>query len=231
MSAVATFGGLIHSCTVPNPTAAQCPHQRQRRFGSSGVRSTSALYRRYFQPDGTLAPFVLGEGTSNPVSAHSITNGGSGDDTSTDLLVLAPEAERGNGFLYLDFDATPNLNLYVQGLAGKSMTDQPDHGGRFAAVSGIDTRITIFRENAFLPAAVRQIMVNENCTSFQMNVVGDREGLGRESRVKQDNKTYSGTVGLQVTVRPRRLLQRLAASTATPSTAPRTTGATSRASS
>ena len=39
-------------------------------------------------------------------------------------------------------------------------------------------RITIFRENAFLPAAVRQIMVNENLTSFQMNVAGDREGLG-----------------------------------------------------
>jgi iron complex outermembrane recepter protein len=171
VSAISTFGGLINS----------------------GVPTTSALYRRYFRPDGTLAPFVMGEGTTT--GAHSITNGGSGDDTSTNLLVLAPEAQRGSAFLHLNYDATENLNLFVQGLAGQSMIDQPDHGGRFTGVAGIDTRITIYRENAFLPAAVRQIMINENLNSFQMNVTGDREGLGRESRLKQNNKTYSGTVG------------------------------------
>jgi iron complex outermembrane recepter protein len=169
--ALSTFGGLINS----------------------GVPTSSTLYRRYFRPDGTLAPFVMGVGTTN--GAHSITNGGSGDDTSSNLLVLAPESQRGSAFLHLNYDATPTLNLFVQGLAGQSMIDQPDHGGRFAGVAGIDTRITIYRENAFLPAAVRQAMINENLNSFQMNVTGDREGLGRESRVKQDNKTYSGTAG------------------------------------
>jgi iron complex outermembrane recepter protein len=173
VSALATHGGLINS----------------------GVPTTSALYRRHFQPDGSLAPFVLGEGTAT--HAHSITNGGSGDDTTANLLALAPDAERRSVFAYLSYDATPKLNLYVQGLSGQSMTDQPDHGGRFAAVPGIDTRITIFRENAFLPAAVRQIMVDENLNSFQMNVVGDREGLGRTSRLKQDNDTTSSTVGFK----------------------------------
>jgi outer membrane receptor protein involved in Fe transport len=173
VSSIATFGGLINA----------------------GVPTTSALYRRYFRPDGTIAPFTLGVGTAT--SAHSIANGGSGDDSTLDLAVLAPEARRGNAFVYLDYDATPHLNLYVQGLAGQSMIDQPDHGGRFANVAGIDTRITIYRENPFLPAAVRQIMVNENLASFQMNVVGDREGLGRNSRLKQDNKTYSGTAGFK----------------------------------
>ncbi len=80
------------------------------------------------------------------------------------------------------------------------MVNQPDHGGRFANVAGIDTRITIYRENAFLPAAVAQIMDAEHLTSFQMNVVGDREGLGRESRVEQDNHTYSGTIGFKYVV-------------------------------
>jgi outer membrane receptor protein involved in Fe transport len=136
---------------------------------------------------------VLGEGTAT--HAHSIANGGSGDDTSGTLLALAPKAERYSAFAYLSFDATPNLSLFAQGLAGQSMTDQPNHGGRFAAVPGIDTRITIYRENAFLPAAVRQIMDDENLASFEMNVVGDREGLGRTSRLKQDNDTYSSTVG------------------------------------
>jgi outer membrane receptor protein involved in Fe transport len=176
VSSIATFGGLINS----------------------GVPTTSALYRRFFNPDGTLSPFVIGEGTAT--SAHSITNGGSGDDATIDLAVLAPEAQRASAFAYLDFAATPNLTFYVQGLAGQSMTDQPDHGGRFAGVPGIDTRITIYRENPFLPAAVTQIMDAENLTSFQMNLVGSRETLGRESRLKQDNHTYSGTAGFKWTV-------------------------------
>jgi outer membrane receptor protein involved in Fe transport len=170
---LATFGGLINA----------------------GVPTTSALYRRYFRSDGTLAPFVLGLGTAT--GGHSIANGGSGDDSTLDLATLAPEAQRGNAFAYLSFDATPNLKLFVQGLAGQSRIEQPDHAGRFANVAGIDTRITIYRENAFLPAAVRQIMVNENLASFQMNVVGDREGLGRDTKMIQDNKTYSGTTGFQ----------------------------------
>jgi iron complex outermembrane receptor protein len=186
VSSIATFGGLICGSSSP----------------ACNVPSTSALYRRYFQPDGTLAPFVLGVGTSPATAgqnfgAHSIAGGGSGDDATESLLDLAPEARRSSAFLYLDYDATPHLNLYVQGLMGTGMVDQPFHGGRFAAVSGLDTRITILRDNPFLPTAVRDIMVAENRTSFQMNVVGDREGLGRYSRQKQDNKTKSGTAGFK----------------------------------
>src|SRR5690606_9741415 len=113
VSSIATFGGLINS----------------------GVPTTSALFRRHFQPDGSLAPFVLGVGTAT--QAHSIANGGSGDDSTGNLLALAPEAERANAFAYLKYEPAPNLNIYVQGLAGMSMIDQPDHGGRFANVAGI----------------------------------------------------------------------------------------------
>jgi outer membrane receptor protein involved in Fe transport len=187
VSAIATHGGLICGSSSP----------------ACNVPTTSALYRRYFQPDGTLAPFELGEGTSPATTppgnfgAHAIANGGSGDDATVSLLDLAPKARRSSAFLYLDYDATPNLNLYVQGLMGTGMVDQPFHGGRFAAVSGLDTRITILRDNPFLPTAVRDIMVAENLTSFQMNVVGDHEGLGRYSRQKQDNRTKSGTAGFK----------------------------------
>jgi iron complex outermembrane recepter protein len=190
VSSIATFGGLICGSSSP----------------ACNVPTSSALYRRYFNPNGTLSPFVLGEGTSPATAgqnfgAHSIANGGSGDDATASLLALTPKARRSSAFVYLDYNATPNLNLFVQGLAGRSMTDQPDHGGRFTAVSGIDTRITIRRDNPFLPAAVRQIMVNENLTTFQMNLVGDRMGLGRESRLKQDNNTSSGTAGFKWNVK------------------------------
>ncbi len=176
VSSIATFGGLINS----------------------GVPTTSALYRKYFLPDGTLATFQPGVGTQT--SAQSITNGGSGDDATGDLTPLAPEARRASGFLYLDYDPSPNLEFYIQGLIGESMVEQPDHGGRFANVAGIDTRLTIYRDNAFLPAAVAQIMDAEHLSSFQMNVVGSREGLGRDSKVEQDNLTYSGTFGFKYEV-------------------------------
>jgi iron complex outermembrane recepter protein len=188
----------VTSNTTPRLLAAPNVVPSNATFGgliAAGVPTTSALFRRYFRPDGTIAPFVLGLGTTT--GGHSIANGGSGDDSTLNLATLAPEAQRANAFAYLSFDATPNLKLFVQGLAGQSRIDQPEHAGRFANVAGIDTRITIYRENAFLPAAVRQIMVNENLASFQMNVVGDREGLGRDTHMIQDNKTYSGTTGFQ----------------------------------
>ena len=201
----------VTSNTTPRLLAAANVVPSNATFGgliAAGVPTTSALFRRYFRSDGTIAPFVLGLGTTT--GGHSITNGGSGDDSTLDLATLAPEAQRANAFAYLSFDATPNLKLFVQGLAGQSRIDQPDHAGRFANVAGIDTRITIYRENAFLPAAVRQIMVNENLASFQMNVVGDREGLGRDTRMIQDNKTYSGTTGFQWDITRDGFLQRLA---------------------
>jgi outer membrane receptor protein involved in Fe transport len=175
---------------------------RNATFSGLIIAPGSSLNGMEFNPSGTaVTPFqtssVSGFPLGIPPARHSITNGGSGDDSTLDMAVLAPESQRASGFAYLEFEATPSFTVYVQGLAGQSMTDQPDHGGRFANVPGIDTRITIYRENAFLPAAVRQIMVNENLASFQMNVVGSRADLGRESRLKQDNHTYSGTLGFE----------------------------------
>jgi outer membrane receptor protein involved in Fe transport len=177
VSAISTFGGLING----------------------GVPTTSALFRRYFNPDGSLSPFVLGEGTlSGGGTSHSIANGGSGDYIGADIQSISPNTERGNAFLYFDYDVKPNLNLYVQAMTGLSETDQPDHGGRFnGGLTGAGTSLTIFRENAFLPAAVRQIMVNENLNSFQLNMTGDRTGLGRESILKQDNRTDAATLGFK----------------------------------
>src|SRR5690606_11850875 len=63
------------------------------------------------------------------------------------------------------------------------------------------------RENAFLPAAVDQIMDDEGLASFQMNVRGDRTGLVRESRLQRDNNTASVTAGFNWSLAGDRLLQ------------------------
>jgi outer membrane receptor protein involved in Fe transport len=160
--------------------------------------ATSALNRLHFLPDGSAVPFVLGEGTVSGLGSHSITNGGSGDFIGNEMQTIAPDARRGNAFVYFDYDATPNLNLYVQGLAGRSMTDTPNFGGLFSQT--FSTQITIFRDNPFLPDNIRQIMANENLASFVMNRTGSREDTAVESRLRQDNKTYSGTVGFKYNI-------------------------------
>jgi iron complex outermembrane receptor protein len=165
-------------------------------FGGLIVAPGSALNRRHFLPDGSAVPFVLGEGTTSGLGSHSITNGGSGDYVGSELQSIAPDAKRGSAFAYVDYDIAPKLNVFAQGIAGQSMTDAPNFGGLFSAP--FSTQFTIFQNNAFLPADVRQTMINEGRQSFQLNRIGSREDTAASSRLKQDNKTYSGTLGFKL---------------------------------
>src|SRR5690606_39568052 len=70
-----------------------------------------------------------------------------------------------------------------------------------------DFHVTGVQTCALRSAAVAQIMDDEGLASFQMNVVGDRSGLGRESRLKQDNKTSSATAGFNWSLARDGLLQ------------------------
>lgn len=190
--------GLITNPNGPAPQELRRPDVVSATTSFGGVivaPANSALYRMHFLPDGSAVPFVLGEGTVNGLGSHSITNGGSGDFIGNELQTITPDAKRGNAFVYFDFDATPNLNLFVQGLAGRSVTDTPNFGGLFSQT--FSTAFTIFRDNAFLPDNIRQIMEEEDIPSFVMNRVGSRDDTAAESRLKQDNKTYSGTLGFK----------------------------------
>jgi iron complex outermembrane recepter protein len=106
VSAIADFrrrDPQLHCRPHSRPTP--CPARRTRECSRA-----PHLWRQHFQPNGTLAPFVLGVGQGGPFqafSAHSIAGGGSGDDTTGNLLALAPEAERANAFAYLKYAATP----------------------------------------------------------------------------------------------------------------------------
>lgn len=154
-----------------------------------------------FDSNGTLSPYVLGSQTS--AGNRSTTGDGSGTDNNTDRPNLLAGAKRTNAFGYVDFDVSDNVNVYVQGLFSEQELDAPNIGGILcpAAVGCQGNQgITIFANNAFLPADLRTQMANNGIASFSMGRIGHSSDLARDARVRQDTRTVSGTLGFKATV-------------------------------
>jgi iron complex outermembrane receptor protein len=156
-----------------------------------------------FNSDGTLSPFQLGSQVAAGNRSHTVTGGGSGTDNNEDRPNLLAGSKRTNAFAYVDHDFTDNLNVYVQGLLSEQELDAPNIGGIFcpAAVGCQGNQgITIFANNAFLPADLRTQMVNNGIASFSMGRIGHSSDVAGEARVRQDTRTVSGTLGFKALV-------------------------------
>ncbi len=125
----------------------------------------SALDNLEFQTDGTLRPFVF---TSlRDANNQSLVNGGgSGCNPDSpgdgDGPMLTNDVRRANVFSYLDFDVSDNFTLFAQVLAARNKTGQHGQSATFRR----PWQLTIYRENAFLPQEVADIMDAEGRTSF-----------------------------------------------------------------
>jgi iron complex outermembrane recepter protein len=156
-----------------------------------------------FNSDGTLTPFVFGSRSSTGNRAQTITGGGSGTDNNEDRPNLLAGSKRTNAFAYADYDITDNLNVYVQGLYSEQELRAPNAGGIFcpAAVGCQGNQgITIFADNAFLPADLRSRMANAGIASFTMGRIGHSADLASVANVRQETKTGSGTIGMKATI-------------------------------
>ncbi len=142
-------------------------------MGGLIVNRTGPLANIQFGPGGTVLPFTYG---TNAGSAFMI--GGSG--TNLDPLVsLEPSMERYSGYGRAAFEITPHVTAtfdatYARSEALQSTIPAADYGN-----------ITIQQDNAYLPAAVRAIMVANNITSFKMGRL-NYDDLGR---IQTDNVT------------------------------------------
>jgi iron complex outermembrane recepter protein len=106
---------------------------------------------------------------------------------------------RHSAFVYLDYDVSDSLNVYLQGMYGVSEVRGPWFSS--PVMVGATWQGTIFSGNPFLPANVQQIMTANNVPSFNLGLTGatraDREGgLGLYS-VHQSNELTSGTLGFE----------------------------------
>jgi iron complex outermembrane receptor protein len=174
--------------TLPNVTSTRYT------FGGLINQPGSALDRLTFNPDGTYEPFRVGPIAAIGGGTYS-QSGGGGDNYEADRTgdgSLLPHVSRGSAFAHLSFSLTDDSHAFLQALYGHNHVDFVNVG----AVQFGQWQATVFRDNAYLPEPLRQIMVSEGLEQFGFSRMGSSADLGR-ARDIIENDTYSFTAGLR----------------------------------
>ncbi len=151
--------------------------------------------RMIFNSDGTVSPFALGSQVSTLTNAQSTLGGGSGTDNNSDRPDVEPQSSRNSFFSYLDADVTENINVYFQGIYANEMVKTTNSGGLFSSTSG--QPITIYANNAYLPASLAQQMAANNIASFTFGRIGDSLDIANDAYVENDTRVRAGTLGFK----------------------------------
>ncbi len=155
----------------------------------------AAIHRLEFLQDGSTRPFVLGpEGaTGGPYASHTSGTGTSGTDNNV-RPTLQPETSRESYFGYLDYDIVDDLTVYGQAIWGENNTYSSNLGGFYVAPF---LPLTIYPENAYLPADIRQTMLDNGIASFTLQRVGSELDTAAESATITENTLRSFTFGFE----------------------------------
>ncbi len=148
-----------------------------------------------FNPGGQAVAFNQGQ-----VYGGNVQSGGSGEDLNDVLNVLLPGSQRSNAFAYADYDVTDNLNVYVQGIYSKQLLERKGLIGNFGGgtLPGLHS-MTIYRDNAFLPASIATYMQTNNINALQLNrQMSDFDAPFGET--SQHATMSAGTVGFKSTL-------------------------------
>jgi iron complex outermembrane recepter protein len=175
------------------------PNLVSTRYTDGGLinQPGSALNRLMFLPDGTATPFVNGTVT-NIGYGCACQQGGVGYDYETDRGgdgSVYPDFSRSSSFLYASFDISDNWSAYAQGLYGHSV----DNYAVVGAAQFSQWQATVYQDNAFLPAGIRDEMVRENLKSFGFSRLASSADIGI-SRNQTSNNTVSATAGVKGTI-------------------------------
>jgi iron complex outermembrane recepter protein len=153
-----------------------------------------------FGSDGSLSPFIAGSRGGAGNRSQTRDGGGSGTDNNADRPNLFATSKRTNAFAYLDREFGDATNVFVQGLVSDQTLLAPNTGGIFCPASvGCQGNqgLTIFADNAFLPAELRTRMAANGIASFTMGRIGHSSDLAAESYARQSSRTVSGTAGFR----------------------------------
>ncbi len=138
-----------------------------------------------FLPGGVIAPFRAGA-----YATTTTQSGGDGEDPAAELVWILPNQSRASGFLKFTTEVTDAASAFIQVLSGTSRNefgkDWPSLWGPWEA--------TIYSDNAFLPANVRNTMRATNVDSFRFGRVA-AEDLGR-GMVENRSQLWSTTLGV-----------------------------------
>lgn len=122
-----------------------------------GLITAGPLAGTQFLPGGVPAPFAFGDYRS---STFMVGGDGIRNDRN-----LSAGLERWNVFVRADYDVTDDINLFVEG----TYADAHTQWEQYYNYCYTSCAATIFIDNAFLPEATRQAMVDANIQSFRLN--------------------------------------------------------------
>jgi iron complex outermembrane receptor protein len=185
--------------TGTGPRLLTLPDVSSTRYTFGGLIDApgSPLNRLMFLPNGTATPFVPGNPAIIGTGCYC-QSGGIGDNYWADRTgdgSLYPQLSRSSSFLYLNYDLSDKLTAYFQALYGHSTTNYVEVG----AVQFAQWEATIYPDNAFLPASIRQEMLQEGLPSFGLSRMASSADLG-VSRNQTSNNLFSYTTGVQGTL-------------------------------
>ena len=169
--------GAVNTGTTPAPYWQVFPDVRSIGGSLDGVifAPGTAINGLAFDPSGNFAPLVPGAITMGAIGSGG-RSVGAGEDLNGEVFTLWPETDRYSVFAYGDYDLTDNVTVFGQYMRGYN--HQFQYNFPRGSLLGQPTAITIFRDNAFLPDALRQTMVDNNIASFSLRRVGSIEDIG-----------------------------------------------------
>ncbi len=161
--------------------------------------NSAGLNRMKFLPDGSgITPFINGDvvalGGTQSMSGGpeaAIHNRAFGADSGAEVVGRS-------AFLGLRYDLTDTIEVYGQAMAGRSESSQ-DFSRSFYELGGLGS-MTIYRDNAYLPASVAAAMdrATPPLTSIRVEKLGSFAGvpeIGFDQRDKNVLTTRSWSVG------------------------------------
>lgn len=180
-----------HCNVIPNPTFATDTRTAflfrcgvtGTQFATGGVITSGALRGTQFLPGGVPAVFNYGTEVSAGVMVGGDGYWNPRGNVSTPLTSKTL-------FGHLRYDATDNVQLWVEGSYAKS---DSFFFGTSPSYSGT-TAITIYRDNAFLDSVTRQRMVNANIQSFTLGRISPDWG---RNEGQSSTELYRGAFGFK----------------------------------
>jgi len=168
---------------TPREVLAEDVHATGYTYG--GLITSGPLANTQFLAGGAPAPFDAGQ-----YRTAATQSGGSGVDPAADLIWILPDQRRLSSFARFSTRPGEHLSAFAQLIAGSTRNafdkDPPSLWGPWEA--------TIFRDNAFLPASIRDRMDAAGVPSFRLGRMGADGDLGRAHTTLSGN-LLSGTVG------------------------------------
>ena len=152
-------------------------------LGAGGVITSAipGLQNMTFNPDGTIRPFQRGA-----IFGGSTMIGGEGESIIKGTA-LVPDVKRFTTYASLYYDFSDNVTAYIEGGYSRSV------GFLDGVPMRLQNQVTIRRDNAFLPEAVRAL-IPATTASIGFNRIAHDMGINHYRIV---NETPHGTIGAE----------------------------------